>query len=454
MLSYNAIDEEYTKSEIEPTNNEMFADKDSVKKAFNDGTYGDDLYFLTYGGFGDPENSVDNLIIYSKNNKIYIVYYEINGRYIIRELSKEEFEGLNTFVHDNKIDSLTGWSTPGVCDGTYYEYMHCTKNKTVSFDIGNPEMVKNIYDKLVKQFTILLDTGKFTTHYTGNLANAKILIKRENYHVQSVWKNGNDFRALIRNQYGILTWNKFSNNSIGEKVDEPAGFTAVDASKDIPQSNFREGGYNNYPWQITWNSYYVRVLDQLDPDYYEGLWLTKKGEEPKLIVEGKYANPIVIPNTDWVVCKKLNDDWTKPNNPDKIVKIDLKTFKETNLNIEPSKNIKAIAYVNNNLLIERDSDKYLYDIKTDTKKEIDGEFAGLDDMKERFLQKSSTSDEYYAVKDGHILGKINIKTFKFTPLAEYDNITITSMNVWVEEDSKKVYIAVNGDLLELPLNIK
>jgi len=83
-------------------------------------------------------------------------------------------------------------------------------------------------------------------------------------------------------------------------------------------------------------------------------------------------------------------------------------------------------------------------------KNFDDIYDILSGIKERFLQPTGKADEFYAALHGEI-GKINMKTFTFTKIAQYKDIELDSMKTWVDEAGGKAYTVINNDLLELPL---
>ena len=199
-------------------------------------------------------------------------------------------------------------------------------------------------------------------------------------------------------------------------------------------------------------------------EYADGLWLTKIGEEPRLIATGEYANPVADAYDDLVFCEKSINGFDKPT---QLVKIDLNTYEETPVDFgvetyygdELPYSLDPIAMVRNNahLFTMYEDYHYYYDPITGTAKNVsDDPVPGLDDeLNERFLQNRS-GGEYYAVDNESssnttTLGVLDIQTFKFTPIAEYEDTRLTSNDVWVDEDENAVYAVCDGNLYSLPL---
>ena len=188
-----------------------------------------------------------------------------------------------------------------------------------------------------------------------------------------------------------------------------------------------------------------------------GLFLTKQDEKPILIKIGTYSSPVVIPNTDWVVCAKADKGWVYPNN---VVKIDLNTFEETVIDLPPADTMDPVVFINDKLLIIREGIGYYYDVSSDTLTEIQGDFncfshpvrAGYG-FTGRFWQKTSEPDKYYALANQYTIGIFDIKTLKFTELMKSDVFIYDYTQMWVDEEKDAIYAVVNNDLIEFPLKI-
>lgn len=149
-------------------------------KDYDNGKYGQELFFLEIGGSGCDKS---NIIIYSKNDHATIIYNQsIEGRYKIRELSKEEYQDLTSFVADNQIDRLPDFDTGMVCDGVEFQYLHCTKDKESTFYMNNPSFSEGgaNYEKLLEKLYNLLSEGDFDIHYKQEekIRGLKLLIQK------------------------------------------------------------------------------------------------------------------------------------------------------------------------------------------------------------------------------------------------------------------------------------
>lgn len=435
------------------------------------GDFGDELYYLASGGEWGGHGSI---AISISDDIATLTFYQNSGRYRTRQLSTEKISEFKRFIKDKKIDSLKDWDTHMVMDGIEYQYLHCTNKKTTSFYINNPRLldtddVGEVYAELVLQFFHLTEEGTFDTHY--QMDDIRILIPNEVYKVKAVWKNENDFRVLIdigSNGNAVLEWRSFDGSHVGEKISEPPDFTYQNAWSDIPDQKpvsskddlVPLGHYqldkhlNNYPWMVKWNDYFVRSLFSYDTKT-NGLWLTREGQEPILLTVGTYAQPVVIPNTDWVVCAKAEQGWAQPNH---LVRVNMSTREEIALDISPADHLKPVVCMDGKLLISRSQnysqERYFYDISTDSMEQISGDFDGLFDLRGRFLQATDKPNVYYAVQSqsqhDSFVGTIDVKKLKFTTLKVYRDIHFDSMSMWVDANERKLYVVKNEDLLEMP----
>ncbi|HIW57009.1 MAG TPA: copper amine oxidase N-terminal domain-containing protein [Firmicutes bacterium] len=486
----------------------------SLLEDFDAGKYGDEMYCISeYAYMGVSETY---FIVYKDDNNINFVvnysylryndYYNDNDEsdpdYVpaktlfTASLTEEEYDYIENYIESQAIDYLPDWNTRIVSDGCEYQYTHFTKDEKYAVSMNNVGVVEGkndaVYANLIKLFWSFVDmdeddegysliSNPLESYYPDNKCNsadAELLIDASKHYIESVWKNGDDFRVCVRGEDGELTWRRFVNNTVDVEVPEPSGVTLQDAWDDVPNpypgdepTAEEPNGYliykelNNYPWQVEWNGYRVRAMRKYTGgEYADGLWLTKIGEEPRLIATGEYANPVVDAYDDLVFCEKSINGFDKPT---QLVKIDLNTYEETPVDFgvetyyadELPYSLDPIAMVRNNahLFTMYEDFYYCYDPITGTAKNVsDDPVPGLDDeLNERFLQNRS-GGEYYAVDNESssnttTLGVLDIQTFEFTPIAEYEDTLLTSNDVWVDEDENAVYAVCDGNLYSLPL---
>lgn len=437
---------------------------DNIIAAYKRGYFGSELYYLEGDSIWSSYN--EGIAISVHGSKVRLIYYQDLSRRKTRYLDQTEFEAFLAFIEKNNINSLSDWDTGHVMDGNAYQYLYCGNGKTHSFYINNPDVDgKEVYQKLVETFFSLTQTGEFEISYDTD--DVTVLIPRDEFYVQGVWKNNDDFRVLIKEnddhrykQPDDLVWRNYSDGKIAEICESPYDKNIwLDYEYSLPSGDYHEH-LNNYPWQVTWKQYLVRANRFYD-SMTTGLWLISEKEEPILISEETYANPIVIPNTDLVICARAEKGWAHPND---LVLINLNTFEETVLDIAPADDLSPLIYFSGKVLIARHAEgasvyeRYSYDVATGTIEQVDQRtFEGVHSIRERFLQSTATPNEYYTVQARNygapvVVGKVNIDTLAFTPIARYPGLDFDSMDMWVDEPNQKIYVVINGDLLELPIH--
>jgi hypothetical protein len=448
----------------------MFGNEvNNVRHDFETGEYGTELYYLAIRG-----GLAGGIAIFKNDTGAQITVYQWT-RYKTRQLTEDEINSFESFITKNEVNNLPGWSTGSVIGGSEFQFMHFCENNQTTFYMNNPSVFRagRVYGDLISKFYDLAKTGDFEVRYDIEEEH-RILIMGEDHFVESVWKNGDDFRVLIKDvensdwKHTQRDWFKFENGVVGEKTYEPEGVTMQNPWADIPGTEAittRNGlfssitslsgfqfseHHNNYPWQVQWNSYFVRELRCLDTNTF-GLWRVKPGERPVLISEGQYSGAIVIPETDWVICLRSNGGWQISSS---VVKINLNTFEEVTLdlplNLSPNHSTRPLAYINGKVLI---GGGYLYDVHSNTLERVEGDFSVFQSgrLRGRFFQEASEPYHYFATGNQFTIGVFSTQDFSYTPLMRLPLLIYVYTNMWVDEINNVVYITTsNGDLLELP----
>ncbi len=225
---------------------------------------------------------------------------------------------------------------------------------------------------------------------------------------------------------------------------------------DIPEYALCQEHLNNYPWLTTWGDYTVKVWREIkDNKNLYGLFLTKENEEPTLVCEGTFANAVVIPGTDFVVCEEAENGW---ENPRKLVKINLKTFEKTDIDFPEATSVSPKMYLNDKLLIsyipiDDTNGYYMYDIRNDAIEHVSGDFGCLTMLQGRNLQPTSVPYKYYVLGDQFSVGVFDAKRYTYTELKKSPVMIYNNDYVWVDENESKMYVVINNDLISLPIDI-
>ena len=70
------------------------------------------------------------------------------------------------------------------------------------------------------------------------------------------------------------------------------------------------------------------------------------------------------------------------------------------------------------------------------------------------MQSAGTNDLVWAARyedEATGVGLYDTRTFSFRKLMDIPGLRFDSMDMWVDQDGKRIYVAVNGDLLRLPV---
>ena len=341
----------------------------------------------------------------------------------------------------------------------------------------------------------------FDYNLQDKIEGLEIILADEKYSPRAIWKNGDDFRVLVADkvrereieesldreteadnknedldweekaarqfqrkterEFEHYEWRNFSTGKIGEKTDEPIEFPFLRTKLSFPA--IKELRNNENLTQSKFGNYEIRAGEYNTG----GLWKTNRGERIEF-KKGVYANPIVSGN--YVVAAKADLDWSAPNG---IVRINLQTNKESKINLPPAEEFNPVAFIpaHNKVLLYRDTEPeskkpaeyYLLDAATGKTELVKGEFRPLVQQTFRNLQPTGNKDEFWAAvydreKNQTVIGRYDAKTFAIKEVLTVPEISLNSMQIWVDEKEAKVYFIYQANyfgeshLLSLPLN--
>ncbi len=443
-----------------------FRARKEVEEDYKNGKYGEEVYYLSDRVLGS--RSKYDIAVFKRGDTYVAVLYELDGRCSELILTEEEYNNFVSSIKEIDADNLPSWNTGGVDDGVDNEYIHISKDGEYSVYMNNPwydgykDGSNQVYLSLIEKFKDLFKDKEVKTYY--DIDGAELIINNKDYRVRAVYKNGDDFRVLILNEeestykYNKLEWHYFKDNKVAERAKEPEGFTLENAWDNISDDVLIQEHINNYPWLTSWDEYSVKIYEDTNSfPRINGMYLTKKGEEPKLISEGVYAGPVVIPNTDYVVVQEGAEGWTKPR---KLVKINLKTGEKTDMNFPEANSISPIMWINDRLLVGYKPNNetlsyeyYMYNIEDDTKEQVWGDFRCLSYLEGKMLQKTSQPDKYFTLGSQNTVGIFNTETYQFDELLTLPVTIYNNDYIWVDEEESKLYVIINEDLVSIPINI-
>lgn len=430
-----------------------------------------------------------------------------DARYRERTLKKEEFDAFHRDVIEKNI-----YNRPPVRGDCHH---NCA---TDEFIILNRNGGRRLYMftasyKLEPYYELFIklqnDDAKLYYHLSDKIKGLEVLLADEKYSPQAIWKNGDDFRVLIvdnirkkhieedietldsadykneeldyiekenrrferkvQRQYEPFEWRKIENGKLGTAVSEPAELPFLRDKLSFPA--IKDLSSNESIWQARTGNYEIR-----GGEYNKGgLWKVNRAEKIKF-KDGLYGFPIISGN--WVIAAKADESWAGPND---VVRVNLQTGKEHKVKLPPADNFNPVAFVptHNKVLLYRAKDDYGYskskdnpspetpeyyllDANTGKTELVKGEFRPLIEQTFRPLQPTGNPNEFWAAiydrsKNQTLIGRYDAKNFAMKTVLVVPDISLDSMDIWIDEPEAKVYFIYKGSyfgeshLLSLPL---
>jgi hypothetical protein len=451
---------------------------------------------LSAGYWGD----VGQVWVEVEGEKAMLVNDQGGGRFRTRSLAASELAELRSYLSKNRVDDLPPLTLP-VDDGIQYEYVHLTAEGGRRVFMNNPgtysgglaghgsmfvpaldvdlEVNDSVYVGLVRLFQKLMEnkSGLKVAYRTATpVRGLKIVIPHEQKNVRAVMEqNGVLMVHAVRPGSEIGRWVAVAVEGVPDKTEKTWKGPVV----TLPNGGFPEGFQAlahlvTAPWLSVASGGYLRPATR-EKDEMQGLWLCREKQEPELIVKGVFASPITSLDGQWAVAARvLGRSWAEPND---VVRINLATREAIPLKLAAADDISTITRLpgSGNILIRRTRDEHapgiepeagpekaeyhLLDPATGKLERVKGEFGPLQDESWRPLQPASQRGVVWAAVPTYDnnepksvkIGRYDLRTFAFTKVMEIPGMHFTSMDLWVDEKEHVVYLAVNGDLLSIPL---
>ena len=144
-----------------------------------------------------------------------------------------------------------------------------------------------------------------------------------------------------------------------------------------------------------------------------------------------------------------------------LVRIDARTYREDKITEFAREDIRAVAEIigHGKLVISHgewdkpeDQTYSLLTPSTGALETVKGEFRPLIQQTYRPLQPVNNSQELWAAipdkkLNKTVVGRYDAKQFAFTPLIELPDIQFDSMQMWVDESTRLIYVAYGGQLI-------
>ncbi len=422
-------------------------------------------------------------------DKAVFSWEEDEARYFERRLSDTEYGHLRSFMATSDVNNLPPFIS--YCEG-------CQPKELVMLGRAGGRRIflysepkPDFFTSLEKIFEDMRKPPATLRYWLEkDIAGAQILFADKDLQAVTVWKNGDDLRLLVnntirqneiekelnkiyqaeqenedtdyseiirahqtrRNQraFESFSWHKFAENKLGDFANQPDGI-------DLSQLNhfIRINEYGG--WSVKNGNVEIKSDE-------EAIYKTINGQTTKILT-GFYSNPIITANGRWIVLTKYSEDIREGT----ITRINLQTNREFVVKIDKYKVAQPLVFIesaNKVLIVAGNSLNYkdeinkgayfLLDHETGAIQPAKGEFRPLLQQTFRRLQKTAKTDEVWSAipdesKKETQIGTFNEKTFVFTPILNVPQLSFDSMQMWVDEAAKKVFIVYNGQLLSIPL---
>lgn len=438
-------------------------------------------------------------------------YYEDPARYRERNLTEKELESFQRLVREKNLGSVSPIfdceaNRGGDCYPNQFLMLNRSGGRRVFSYAGLVNGIGGL-GKLLLEFQ--QTEGKLRYELEKYVSGLQVITADNRYTVKTVWKNADDFRALVvdkikegekveefrrrLNQTATenedLTYQEriakqvkqrsesaFENYSwravtkdgkLGEPVSEPEAIPFLRNRLEIPPApSFDE---DEFGWKVKSGNFQIRTSSGENA----GLWKANRASTTR-ILEGGYDSPLVSADGKWAVAVKF--DAGEESDLQTLARVNLTTNREYKINLPPANQFSPLAFVpaHNKFLVlraqyEYDEDEgrrakqpeyYLIDAATGAAQAVKGEFRPLAQQTFRPLQPTGKPNEFWAAileEKTTSIGTYDAKTFTFKPLLKVPEIRLTSMDIWADEKGGKIYFVYaglderDGHLLSLPL---
>ena len=441
----------------------------------------------------------DNFVRIYKDRAVFS-WQEDRARYRERELEREEFANLKSYLAAERVDELPPFLSEceGECEGVELLMIGRQGGRRV-FSLSYPQ--PKFFGGLERIFTEMRQPpAKLHYWMEKSVAGLEILFEDENLQTEAVWKAGDDFRVLINNQIRrkqidreIEQQDEADEEKIGETAEAEDNYEKYEKLEEERQKRRERREFENYGWYKYAGGKLAGLTEQPSGVEFlpkaggleiradnrawkarteafeirgdsEGLYKVSGGRMTK-IREGYHDKPIVAANGRWLIATRYGEEGSQ------LIRINLLTNKEFKVNFEEHPLVETVAYlpsINRVLLFggeygeheeatdlaERAGEYFFLDPETGAIQKAKGEVRPLAQQTFRPLQPKGNVGEFWAAipdqaKNETQIGVYNQKTLVFKPLTKIPRITFNSMQMWV--DAGKVYFVYAGHLLALPL---
>ena len=441
----------------------------------------------TWGGNGQRA-----LLI--KGDRAVVQREDGNGRTRTCEFDPDEMRGLREWIARRRIAELPPYDE-GAADGIQWQYLHLRRDVGERVYMNNPPggraapMVMPaiteprpeplIYGELTCRMRKLNEKPmKVSYRSIETLPGLRIVHEAENGAITRLSSENGKLRAGISiGQDEPLEWHEVKGDAVAKDFlpGEPPKqrgeleekFNSTDEALTIAEGPFQ----GRELWAGT------RERDKLD-----GLWLSKRAMDADLIAKGIFGHdPVICPGGEWIVIAKTfgTNMWAQPNG---VVRINLISKEIIPVDLPPAENFDPLVWIaaHRRVLLYRQRDDarllpprdkpdpnagpeqpeyWLLDPLDGKLQKVEGDFRPLRRLDNHSLQPTSRPNEFWSTiveedksgKPTTIFGRYDAATFRFTECARFPEIYFDFWNTFVDDDAKRLWLAVNGDLLRVSL---
>jgi hypothetical protein len=441
-------------------------------------------------------------------NKAVYSFEEDESRYHERQLTKEEFEEIKSYLAMNRADELPPFL---YCGGQY-----CTAKELLMIGRNGGRRVYIAGDGIGHESDFFAGLDKFFEGVKKEPATLKYALSREipgleivyasdGYNIATVWGDINGVsvaagekavRSKIKREIAAIDDPENASaepaaddaGSVGEMSEEAKsvwqkrrwegyGWFTVGANNSLSPTTQPAGvdfitpaGSEQGAWKARIGSLEVRATG-------DGLFKVQGGRSVK-IDDGSFSNAVVSPDGRWAFADKAGGDYGST-----LVRVDLTTRRVYPVVFDNQYGEwipRSFLPGTNTLVVERndygvgavmpadedgapespqEGSLLLIDATNDAVLDSRRELWPFAQVSFRPLQHASKAGELWAAipdgeKNATDVGIIDSRTFTFKPLLHVPKIRFDSMRMWVDEPHDKVYLVYRGHLLSLPLKME
>lgn len=463
---------------------EMYRTQEKLRKRVMEAKRPREIHALLSEGAWGGEGQVWLEI---EDGKASLFHDQGHERLGTRLLTDAELAEFRAYVTQQRVEELPPLDTL-VMDGVQYEYLHLTAEGGRRVFMNNPgsfaeqgekppeDRNDSVYVCLVKLFEKLVkDKSKLSVGYQNadEVKGLRIVIPKEQQRVQAVMQREG---LLMVNTRGPgddeSRWTAVTADgaALPEKAVEGPALNLL--NRGFPKTFEVRVDLAKPPWRsAAAGGGHVATATRKE-DGMNGLWLCRDKQEPELIAAGSFSSPITSLDGQWVMAYRWEN--TNPEEVKGFVRIRLSTRELIPLNLPEADmmGVQGRLPDSGKILLSRERQTYepkagpekkeyqLLDPATGGLERVTGEFRPLEDETWRALQPTGEPHVVWAAVpwldqksnqwSTHI-GRYDLRTFKFTQVINIPRLYFTSMDFWVDQEKRLVYLAEGLDLLSFPL---